>query len=185
MPRLRSRPLARLTGRDLDQLAADLRQRGYAPITVHNIWSCAKKALRQARRWRLIASTPWDDATVPLVPQASPQPRSVAETQILADLLVPYQPVAAILLHIMLATGARKSELLALNWDDIDLERGAISIHKALWEAGSAFGLKQQPKNAASRRSIALPADAVTRLKAHKAWIRERQPTSGRNLECR
>ena len=175
-----SRPLARLTGRDLDQLAAHLRQRGYAPITVHNTWSCAKKALRQARRWRLIASTPWEDATVPPVPQASPQPPSVAETQRLADLLVPYQPVAALLLHIMLATGARKSELLALNWDDIDLERGAISIHKALWEAGGAFGLKQQPKNVASRRSIALPEDAVTRLKAHKAWIRERQLASGR-----
>jgi integrase len=175
-----SRPLARLTGRDLDQLAADLHQRGYAPITVHNTWACAKKALRQARRWRLIASTPWEDATVPPVPQASPQPPSVAETQHLADLLVPHQPVAAILLHTMLATGARKSELLALSWDDVDLERGAISIHKAVWEAGGVFGLKQQPKNAASRRSIALPADAVTRLKAHRTWIRERQLASGR-----
>ncbi len=74
-----SRPLARLTGRDLDQLAADLRQHGYAPITVQNTWSCAKKAFRQPRRWRLIASTPWEDATVPPVPQASPQPASVAE----------------------------------------------------------------------------------------------------------
>ncbi len=156
-----SRPLARLIGRDLDQLAVGLRQRGYAPITVHNTWSCAKKALRQARRWKLIPGTPWEDATVPPVPQTSPEPPSVAELQRLADLLVPYQPVAATLLHTMLATGARKSELLALSWSDVDLKRAVISVHKAVWEAGGAFGLKQQPNNAASRCSIALPADAL------------------------
>lgn len=74
----------------------------------------------------------------------------MADTQRLADLLVSYQPVAAILLHTMPATGARKSEFLALIWDDVDLGRGAISIHKAVWEAGRALGLKRQPKNAAS-----------------------------------
>jgi integrase len=98
----------------------------------------------------------------------------------LATLLEPYQPIAAVLVHILLGTGARKGELLALRWLDVDLERGSIRIHRAVWEAGTDFGIKDQPKNAASRRSIALPADCLARLRAHKSWIRERQIESGR-----
>jgi len=174
------RQLARITARDLDQLVAGLRQKGYAPATVANTFACARKALHQARKWNMIAGTPWEGATAPPLPLGSPDVPGVAETQKLADLLAEDQPVAAVLVLTMLATGARKSELLALNWTDVDLARGAIGISKAVWEASSRFGLKDTPKNASSRRSIALPADCIARLKAHKAWIREKQVASGR-----
>jgi integrase len=175
-----ARPLAGITPRDLDQLTAALRQRKYAGSTVHNTWGCARKALRQARRWHLITGAPWEDAATPPIALNSPSPPSVAETQRLADLLAADQPIAAVLVHALLATGMRKSEALALTWDDIDLDRGAITVSKSLWEAGTKYGLKLQPKNAASRRSVALAADCIGRLKAHKAWIRERQLESGR-----
>jgi integrase len=174
------RKLAHLGARDLDHLTAALRQQGYASVTVHNTWATLRKALRQAARWKLLSGTPWEGATVPTVPRASPQPPSVAETLRLAALLEPYQPIAAVLVHTMLATGARKSELLALRWEDIDLDRAVLSIHRAVWEAGGRFGIKDQPKNAASRRSVALPGDCVARLRVHKAWVRERQMQTGR-----
>jgi integrase len=174
------RLLTRLSARDLDQLVAGLRQRGYAAATIANTFACVRKALHQARKWSLIAGAPWEGATAPPLPLTSPDPPSVAETLKLAELLAADQPVASVLVHTMLASGARKSELLALNWSDVDLNRGAIAVAKALWEAGGAYGLKPEPKNAASRRSIALPTDCIARLKAHKAWIRERQVASGR-----
>jgi len=174
------RQLARIGARDLDQLVAGLRKRGYAPTTVANNFATIRKALHQARKWNMIASTPWEGATAPPLPLGSPDTPSVVETQKLAELLATDQPAASVLVQCLLATGARKSELLALDWSDVDLDRGTISISKSVWEASSRFGLKQQPKNAASRRSIALPADCIARLRAHKAWIRERQVASGR-----
>lgn len=176
-----NRSLAKISARDLDELVAGLRQRGYAPVTVANAFACARKALRQARRWNLIAGAPWEGATAPPLPLTSPQPPTVGETVKLAELLAAdQQPIASILVYTMLASGARKSELLALSWDDIDLDRGVLGIRKAIWEASSRFGIKDQPKNASSRRSIALPADCVARLRAHKTWIREMQVASGR-----
>ena len=175
-----SRLLTRISARDLDQLTAALRQRGYAPSTIANAFATVRKALRHARRWRLISGAPWEDAATPPLKLKSPNPPSAAETLRLAELLAADQPVASVLVTTMLASGARKSELLALNWSDIDLGRGTISIAKALWEAGYAYGLKPEPKNAASRRLIDLPADCVARLKSHKGWIRERQVASGR-----
>lgn len=79
----------------------------------------------------------------------------------------------------MLPTGTRKSALLALNWDDIGLERGVIGIHKALWEAGEPSASSGTPRTR--------QADAVLRWRRmplpgsrRKAWIRERQLASGR-----
>jgi integrase len=163
------RPLARISARDLDQLVAALRQQGYAATTIANTFAVAKKALHQARRWSLITGAPWEGATAPPLPLGSPAPPSAVETLKLVERLTPDYPVAAMLVYVMLASGARKSELLALSWDDVDLTRGTLSISKSLWEAGGAFGLKQQPKNASSRRSIALPADCIARLQAHLA----------------
>jgi integrase len=173
--------LATLGARDLDRLTARLRQRGYAVSTICNTWAVAKKALRQARRWKLIAGMPWEDATVPPQPQTAVQPPTVAETLLLADLLEPDQPIAAMLMRSVVMTGARKGELLALLWSDVDFARGAIAIRRAVWEAGGRYGLKDQPKTAASRRHIALPAEGLERLHAYRAWMRERQLESGRS----
>jgi integrase len=179
---LGDRPLAQVGGRDLDQLTAELRRRRYAATTVRNTWATAKKALRQARRWKLLAGAPWEDATPPAVPQTSLEPATIAETLKLADLLeAADQPIAAMLVRSVVASGARKGELLALPWSDVDLDRGAFVIRRAVWEAGSRFGMKDEPKNAASRRRIDLPADYLAQLRAYRAWMRERQLESGRS----
>ncbi|HKF64672.1 MAG TPA: site-specific integrase [Dongiaceae bacterium] len=175
------RLLSRISARDLDELTAQLRKR-YAPVTTAGAYGCVRKALRQAHRWQLISTRPWEGATAPSLKLASPQPPSVEETLALAERLAEAeQPIAAMLVHTMLATGARKSELLALSWADIDLDRGVVTIAKAVFEAGGAYGIKPEPKNASSRRQVALPADCLARLRAHRVWTRELQMQSGRS----
>jgi integrase len=176
------RPLAQISGRDLDRLVAGLRQRHYAATTILNTWATAKKALRQARRWKLLAGTPWEDATPPAVPPTAVEPATVAETLRLADLLdAAEQPIAAMLVRGMVASGASKGELLALDWTAVNLVRGSFTINRAVEEAGSYFGLKNTPKNPHRRRRIDLPADFLARLRVYHAWMRERQLESGRS----
>ena len=67
-------------------------------------------------------------------------------------------------IRLLAFTGARKSELLALNWSDIDFTRKQLHINKTL-----AVGLKSVivhvPKTSASLRSISLDDETLAILK--------------------
>jgi integrase len=66
-----------------------------------------------------------------------------------------------------LNSGIRRGELLALRWQDVDLDRGALAIRRTLTRGTGAltFG---EPKSKAGRRSLALPAVCVDALRAHR-----------------
>ena len=72
------------------------------------------------------------------------------------------------LLFLALATGCRQGELLALTWQDIDLQKGTLTVRRSLARADQGFEVKE-PKTAASRRTIALPDLAGSVLTQHKA----------------
>jgi integrase len=62
----------------------------------------------------------------------------------------------------------RRGELLALQWGDIDLDRGTLRIERSVEET-RAGGLRlKAPKTKRGRRGITLPAEAVAVLRAHK-----------------
>jgi integrase len=65
--------------------------------------------------------------------------------------------------------GCRKGEALALSWDDIDMERGLISISKNITRKvdGAAYKVTT-PKNRASVRTISIPASLCRRLEEYK-----------------
>jgi integrase len=71
-----------------------------------------------------------------------------------------------------LATGARRSELLALRWSDVDLGRGTMRIERSIEEVKSGPRIKS-PKTKRGRRSITLPPEAVAVLQAHKVRTME------------
>jgi integrase len=67
-------------------------------------------------------------------------------------------------------TGARRNEIIALTWDDLDLGEKTISITRAV-EDTVAFGRHvKEPKSARGRRTIGIDAALVERL-AHRNVI--------------
>lgn len=70
-----------------------------------------------------------------------------------------------------LYTGLRIGELLALEWGDIDLQKGIMIISKSchdVWENGEYFKAIDTPKTQASERVIPLPKAILLRLKTLK-----------------
>jgi integrase len=65
-----------------------------------------------------------------------------------------------------LSTGMRLGELLALKWEDVDLEDGRLRVRRTLTHAGKSFVLGE-PKTKNSRRTIRLTKGAISALKAH------------------
>ena len=73
---------------------------------------------------------------------------------------------------ICLYTGLRIGELLALEWDDVDLKRGVITVDKTVYRSKDKNGEWQvcvdTPKTASSERIVPLPYYIVEILKNQK-----------------
>jgi len=76
------------------------------------------------------------------------------------------------LFSVGLAVGLRLGEALGLQWQDIDLQKGLLTVRQTLQRVDKklVFG---EPKSEKSRRSVPLPAMTVTTLKRHR--IRQKQ----------
>jgi len=64
-------------------------------------------------------------------------------------------------------TGLRRSELLGLKWEDIDLKRGMLSVRRAMVRVKGSY-VFGDPKTKRSKRTIPLPERVTKELKAWK-----------------
>src|SRR5215212_7447737 len=78
-----------------------------------------------------------------------------------------------------ITTGLRRGELLGLQWDDADLERGTLRVGRALVREGGRHTLGET-KSRRGRRQVNLTARTVSALKAHrKRQLQERIKLTG------
>ena len=79
---------------------------------------------------------------------------------------------------ILLRTGIRKGELIALQWDDIDFNQKTIRINKSRNE----YGVKI-PKTKSSIRTIAIDDTLITELKKYRTWQRKTNLNTGLHIK--
>jgi integrase len=66
-----------------------------------------------------------------------------------------------------LGTGARRGELCALRWGDVDLDGATVRVDRSMEETSGGLKAKA-PKTRNGRRTINLPAGVVETLRAHR-----------------
>lgn len=102
--------------------------------TVLRIHVVLHRALARALRWDWVWINPASNAKPPKYRPADIRPPSPAQvTALLAD-VERDDRLFGTFLRLAATTGARRSQLLALRWNDVDLERGARSFTRALVE---------------------------------------------------
>lgn len=140
------------------------------PKTVKNIHGVLHSALGQAVQCGLIRTNPADHAVLPKRTKADIH---VLEDEMLPNFLREIEGHPFQYLYIVdLFTGMRQSELLGLQWPDIDFTEKTITVKRQLQYLGSSHGgyCYATPKNNKSRM-IMLPELAVQALERQ----RERQ----------
>jgi integrase len=183
IPRLGHLKVATLRTEDIDALYGDLRQSGgkygqpLSPGTVHRIHVVLHRALAQALRWEWIWVNPASTASPPSCERAPIYPPSPEEVVRLLSHVAGVDLDFHTFLTLAVSTGARRSQLGALRWGDVDLERGQIGFLRALLDAKG--GPVVRPTKTGRTYRVNLDADSLEILVGHHSRMTERAHRSG------
>lgn len=183
-PELGSRHLSRLRGHDLADLYARLRRDGghgrpLAASTVAQVHKTLHAAFAEAVRWGLIAVNPADQVRAPTVPPPRPAPPSAEQVAVaLSRLDGPF----AVFVRLAASTGARRGQLCALRWADVDVERGSVTFAAAVVDGGPGIGPVVRSTKTGAAWQVALDADTVAAVAAHRRRMAARALSVGVDL---
>lgn len=173
VPALGRMKLTKLTPAHVQGMYRSMLDRGLSTRTVQYTHAVLRRAMKQAVRWGMIPRNPCDDADAPRVQREEIRPLNRDQTRRLLQAAEGERLEALYILAVH--TGMRPGELLALRWDDVDLEAKTLRVGRALSE-----GQFTSPKSPKSRRRIDLTAGSVKALRVHrKGQLEERMKRSG------
>ena len=133
--------------------------------TVRRVHSTLHAALAQAERWSWVFENVAERASPPKGVQAEMRPPTPAEVARLLESVAESDPALHLYLTLAAMTGARRGQLLALRWVDVDLVVGALSIQRAVVEGPD--GPVLVPTKTRRSYRVALDEASVALLRAH------------------
>lgn len=145
--------------------------------TIHHTRAVLRDALNTAMRWGLVSRNVAQLVELPSVKRERVKPLSPSDARTFLSAIAESRWDA--LYSIAIAMGLRLGEILALRWEDVDLERGVLSVNHTLgWYKGSGY-LLGDPKTEESRRTLPMPATVTAVLRAHRARQNEERLAAG------
>jgi integrase len=183
LPAFGDRPLRDIKTVDIDSLYHSLQQHHQVtPSTVRHIHAVIRRAFRQAVIWDWIATNPADNVTQPRPTRPDLSPPSVQEVDDILRAADKCLPEFGRFLHVAATTGARRGELCALRWGNVDFGAGTLSIERAVIEVTGRGVIEKDTKTHTSRR-IALDEGTLSVLGAQHDVATERAAVVGLDVE--
>ena len=180
--RIGSMPIQKIRATHLQALYAGLQRdgmgnKGLNARTVLHVHRVIHRMLRHAAQWGTV-----NQNAALLVDAPSVKGREI-------ELLTPLQVQTALqtmrgrtlypIVNLALATGMRRGELLALRWQDVDLDGAKLRVERSLEQTKRGGLVFKAPKTRHGRRTITLPSSAVTELRTHRKGSQERRLALG------
>jgi len=141
--------------------------RPLGPATIRRLHGILRRALGQAVRWGWIAHNYAADASPPRIHAPEVRPPTPAEVARLFRLASGDDPTLATFVILAAATGARRSELVALRWSDIDIGRASMTIRHGI--VLGPDGLVEKGTKTHAIRNVSLDPTTLAALLAHQA----------------
>ncbi|WP_052195427.1 tyrosine-type recombinase/integrase [Deinococcus radiopugnans] len=169
-PILGKERLDKLQPRHIDHLHKQIQAKGLSHRMLEHAHVLIHGALEYAVRLELLPRNVADAVKVPrrTTPRAEMKVWTTEQVGLFLEQARSHRLYA--LFYVALATGMRRGELMALHWDNTNLQQGVIRVRTNLVELKDGSHITE-PKTRASKRLIPLASDAVQVLRGH----RERQ----------
>jgi integrase len=146
--------------------ARDKGGHGLTPRTVIDTHRVLSGALKQAVKWRMLTQNVCQYVDLPKRQKTEMQ--ALSEAEVGRFLTAAQTSRHRVLFTVMLGTGFRPGEALALMWKDFDPVGRTLTVQRALETVRGKHFFKT-PKTPHSRRTIKLPDNLVKLLLEHKA----------------
>jgi integrase len=164
-PALGRLEMTRLAGADVERMTTAIIASGRAPRTAQLARTILRRALADAQRDGRVHRNAAALARPPRVPSRSiVAGRDYFEGPDLRRLMTAAKvhPLGP-LVTLAATTGLRLGELLGLAWTDVDTDARTLTVRRALARSWDGWALAE-PKTPRSRRTVNLPATAITAL---------------------
>jgi len=177
-----------LTGRDVEKWMSSLKAQGKSASTINGARRILFQLCKYATRQDLMLINPVSK-TDPLKIESNKsqvqEPWTRDEVKLVLKASIGTR--LDLFLHLALFTGMRRGEILGLQWKDIDLDQGTISVQRTLKEQtvltpegiGTSQLVVDEPKTKSGYRKLAIPAPLANAFMRHKDAQEELEKSVG------
>lgn len=181
-PALGSIKLNKLTAAHLDRLYGALSKEGLRPATVRQVHAVVSSALNQALKWGWVGANVAERAPPPPVRRRTLKPPTPDDViRLIEAAKTSRSPELGLFFHVAAVTGARRGELIALRWSDVDLVGAQVLIERSVVQVGREL-IEKDTKTHQARR-LALDSGTIDLLAVHKTAMDERAALLGLPLK--
>jgi integrase len=157
--------LAALSAEHVENVLVRLKSSGVSTRSIRRAFETLRTALNHAVKIGAAARNPCDnvECAKPVRKDVEPYTLDQARQLLKASKATWYHALFVLAID----AGMRQGELFGLKWEDIDLDRGALVVRRALGEVhGKPYWC--EPKSKTSRRRLALSPLALDALREHR-----------------
>ena len=171
LPAFGTKRLCDISTVDLQRFILQKFDNGLGWETCNHLRNLMSKIFSSAKKWRHFGGeNPVSGVDLP--EKLSPREKRVLMPEQVTLLLTHLREPVRTMVLVAVLTGLRVGEILALRWQDLDLEKGELRVEQAIYR-----GYLGTPKTKGSRRTLPLPRRAVVALRvlAQRATASQRQ----------
>lgn len=121
-------------------------------------------------QWGLINENPCSRAEHPKAEEIDVRVLTEEEISKLLDALSDAPPQYSVITQLALLLGARRGEICALRWSDIDFEKGTLSIKRTVQSIPGIGLVFNAPKTRRGKRCLRIGADCVELLQEYRRY---------------
>ncbi|MDD5313115.1 MAG: tyrosine-type recombinase/integrase [Dehalococcoidia bacterium] len=158
--------LLQLKAEHIQRYYAEKIAAGLSALTIRHHHTALHKALHSAVEWGVLSRNVADAVSTPRVQRT--EMKTWCEDDVMQFLNTAKSTQYYALFYTALFTGMRRSELLALRWQDIDFILGQIYVSRSLHCLKGGTVVFRPTKTAKGRRAIALSPKGFIVLKEHR-----------------
>jgi integrase len=172
LPRFKRWKLLDISTDDVARLVAEMQRHGYSGWTIIGALSTLSGCLGRAKRRGLIPANPVAELTRDERPSVNGGEKRVLNEKEIATVLAKATDAFRPLIAVMIFSGLRLGEALALKWEAVDFKAGFLQVRQQLTPGRELTELK----TTSGRRDVVLIPQLAKMLKEHRMASLHKQP---------